>query len=108
MLTKPLATTVVRRYLASLGFECRTTWSQLHRQLDHVVATSQTVGESMETSAATLFALDKEGAATAATSAQDRDVLSHSLVRQRVAALEAQLRQLVQHSESWPPERPDS
>eukprot|EP00971_Amphidinium_carterae_P135940 2693676-Amphidinium_carterae.1 len=79
MLTKPLVATAVKRHLDSLGFGYRATWSQLHRQL--------------EASAAALFALDKEGADTSAISAQDRDVLRHSLVRQRVAALETQLRQ---------------
>eukprot|EP00971_Amphidinium_carterae_P348723 6490642-Amphidinium_carterae.3 len=74
ILTKPLPANVVRRHLKSLGFKYRTTWSQLHR--------------SLETPA--LCALDSEGAATAANSAQDRGVPSYS-VRQRVEALEAQL-----------------
>eukprot|EP00971_Amphidinium_carterae_P291021 5779061-Amphidinium_carterae.1 len=80
MLTKPLAATVVKKHLASLGYEYRTTWSQLHRQL--------------EADAAALFALDREGAATAANSAQleDRGKQAQNWVRQRVAALEQQLR----------------
>eukprot|EP00971_Amphidinium_carterae_P163334 3238559-Amphidinium_carterae.1 len=68
MLTKALAANVVKRNLASLGFECRTAWSQLQCAL--------------EVSAASRSALVREGLAVpTAASAQDRGVLSHSAVK---------------------------
>eukprot|EP00971_Amphidinium_carterae_P313082 6222045-Amphidinium_carterae.1 len=61
-----------------LGNHCLRAWSQLHRQL--------------EADAAALFALDREGAAAAANSAEDRGRQTQNWVRQRVSALEQQLR----------------
>eukprot|EP00971_Amphidinium_carterae_P182986 3631147-Amphidinium_carterae.1 len=66
LLTKPLAATLVRKHLASLGFEYRTVWSMLHRGL----------------------------AASAALSPQEGGLEERTSVKQRVAALELQLQAL--------------
>eukprot|EP00971_Amphidinium_carterae_P261947 5195798-Amphidinium_carterae.1 len=69
LLTKPLAAPLVRRHLASIGFEFRNTWSKLHRGL--------------EADTPAIFPTD-----------QLEESLERPTVKQRIAALEEQLAKL--------------